>query len=70
MSVAKHNKRNRRGKVYLSHSEWKKRQNVIKAKRKYDASPNRILEKQNVKMNTVDESKVKIEVGTSYDDKK
>ena len=24
MSVAKHNKRNRRGKIYLSHSDWKR----------------------------------------------
>jgi hypothetical protein len=31
MSAATHNKTNRRGKIYLSHKEWKKRQNITKA---------------------------------------
>ena len=35
MSAATHNKTNRRGKVYLSHKEWKKRQNISKALKQY-----------------------------------
>ena len=30
MPISKNNKKNRRGKIYLSHNEWKKRQNVMK----------------------------------------
>ena len=67
MSVAKHNKKNRRGEIYLSHKEWKKRQNIAKAKRKYDASPNRILGSKVKKPNT---PKVTIETGTSYSGEK
>jgi len=42
MSAATHNKRNRRGKVYLSHSEWKRRRNVRKAIRQYEEGRNRV----------------------------
>ena len=30
MAISKNNKRNRKGKIYLSHKEWKKRQNIFK----------------------------------------
>tara|TARA_B100000287_G_scaffold402615_1_gene423686 strand:+ start:224 stop:484 length:261 start_codon:yes stop_codon:yes gene_type:complete len=30
MAISKNNKRNRKGKIYLSHNEWKKRQNMFK----------------------------------------
>jgi len=48
MSAATHNKTNRRGKVYLSHKVWKKRQNVIKALRQWANSPNRENKHNNV----------------------
>jgi len=30
MPISKNNKKNRKGEIYLSHNEWKKRQNLAK----------------------------------------
>ncbi len=41
MSVAKHNRKNRKGKITRPHKVWKKRQNIVKALTKWANSPKR-----------------------------